>query len=125
MRWHMGLDTDIYRVNRKKAETGICIDSKGQEYIDYWTIQDDVKTICYQRKNYVLQYKLEELTAGHQCEYMELTKLKAYHLLHCMEQRNKGEDEYDRRRKRSFVQEFKQALHNFDWERDMMVWNWC
>lgn len=123
----MGLDTDIYRVNRKKAEAGICkaVFADQQEYIEYWSIHDLVESVCYQRKHYPLQYLLEELTGRYQCEYYELTKLKAHHLLYCMRQNYKGQDAYDRKRRDQFVQEFKAVLHNFDWERDMMVWNWC
>lgn len=123
----MGLDTDIYRVNRKKAEQCFCksyIDGQ-PDYIDYFSINDDVVSVCYQRKHYPLQFLLEELTGRDQCEYHELTKLKAYHLLYCMQQNYKGQDAYDRKLRDQFVQKFKDVLHNFDWERDMMVWNWC
>lgn len=121
----MGLDTDIYRVNRKKAEAAICTSYDGKnEYLDYWSITNDVKSVCYQRKNYFLQGILAEITWDVQCDYVELTKLHAYHLLHAMQVKHKWQDSFDRKRHLRFVQEFKAVLHNFDWERDMMVWNW-
>lgn len=122
----MGLDTDIYRVNRKKAEAGKCLGHDGKtEYIEYWSINRDVKSVLYQRKHWPLQCLLEDITGNYQCEYFELTKLKAYHLLYCMQQPYKGQDRDDRIRRDKFVLEFKQILQNFDWENDMMVWNWC
>lgn len=121
----MGLDTDIYRVNRKKAEAAVCKSYDGEnEYIDYWSITNDVKSVCYQRKHYYLQRVLEDVTWSIQCDYVQLTKLQAYHVLHVMQQNHKNQDTYDRKRRDRFVREFKAVLHNFDWERDMMVWNW-
>lgn len=119
----MGLDTNIYRVNRKKAESTIS-NITGYPYIDYWSVKDDVTSILYQRKHYHLQEVLVDITDRNQCEYIELTKLKAYHLLHVMQQRYKGESSNARRRREAFTRKFKEVLHNFEWERDMMVWNW-
>ncbi|ABY63112.1 hypothetical protein ST201phi2-1p285 [Pseudomonas phage 201phi2-1] len=122
----MGLDTDIYRVNRKKAEAAICKSYDGtKEYIDYWSITDDVESVCYQRKNYFLQGLLEELTWSNQCEYIELTKLHVHHLVYCMQQRYKWQNSFERKRAATIVRDLKQVLHNFDWDRDMLVWNWC
>lgn len=121
----MGLDTDIYRVNREKAEANCSYDEYGNKCIEYWSITDDVKSVCYQRKHYPFHFLLVELTSGNQCQYYELTKLKAYHLLYAMQVKHKWQDSSDRKRCDQFVQEFKQVLHNFDWDRDMMVWSWC
>lgn len=121
----MGLDTDIYRVNRKKAEAAICVSYDGtEEYVDYWSVTNDVTSVCYQRKNYALQRILVDTTCNIQCEYIPLTKLQAYHVLHVMQQNHKYQDAYDRKWRDAFVRMFKDVLHNFDWERDMMVWNW-
>lgn len=120
----MGLDVSIYRVCRKKAETAICVDKDGIEYLDYWSITNDVKSIFNGGRYYKLKYILDDLTANHQCEYHELTKLKAYHLLHCMKQNSKDMDNEDRQRRDDFVRRFKQILHLFDWDCEMMVWNW-
>lgn len=122
----MGLDTDIYRVNRKKAEAAKCVDQNGDhEYIDYWSINREVKSVCYQRQYWPLQCILEELTGRLQCEYYEITKLKAHHLLYVMQLNYKGLDVDERIRRDQFVKDFKELLHNFDWECDMLVWNWC
>lgn len=131
----MGLDLSFYRVERGVAEQFLipvgtkCKWGFTYQYTlfnrdDADVVFDAKEEITYQRKNYFLLASLGVLYPNPgQCDYIQVTKLQAYHLLYVMKNNNKYSD--DVKDYRRFKESFEQALRNFDWENDYMFWSWC